>query len=321
MTKQLGLACMHVFQKVELNSFKVPIPREFAGAEGPPKRFAAAVGQDIGSRQKQEDGFCYFEVPYKVGKEEKIGRLFAVLDGHSDRGEVSAIFPGFAKERLSELLQETAVEQGEELNDAAIGDAFVRLFAEFGDHYRELERHGGAVITSVFILDSAIYTVNVGDAVTFLFKSGKAEALPLSEPASFGPQEEPGHRFNRFYTQRGIKLAYDGSCVRLSERGLPKLNVSRDIGAFQSICCRPKITKIEWAGRDAKPGVPACAEGDFLCLVTDGMLEAALPEELAHEVAALLRAGLSLGEIACKLAVTAGSYPYNDNATIMLIPL
>jgi serine/threonine protein phosphatase PrpC len=274
----------------------------------------SAVAQHQGSGLSWPDHYLLrSEVNFILRGEIKTGLLFGVFDGHYDKGRAG----DFLKTDLTAALEKifTESEDSDGANEDVVTDALSRLFLDVSESYRKADGKGGASVTSIFVLDDQVYCANAGDCRTILVRA--KDTKQLSEDASLrNPHFQKWHA-----NQQNDIVNWCGKFeVHKSE---VRLNIARDVGAFEWMCHRPKITSVCIADQpdDIENGKVYCTSGDFLVLGSDGLSEPATVEEVGAAVRKLANAGASPQVIADVIAKKAGSYPGNDYVTVLVIPI
>ena len=294
---------------VEKTLFVVDIPNAFFSCNG-----SWGVAQSQGGKRLQEDGFLpRTELTIAWGDQKMEATLYGVFDGHRDSGQVSQKMNVFLKPALERLLSENWGKEGA-LNEEAITNSLVQVFAEFNREYREEGGKGGATVTCALQIGTQVFFPNIGDSQAILI-GDQISTLTENATVKLGDTEHLNTRFTKWQIDRGHYI----SDMRINGR----LNISRDVGANPEMNSRPKITRIFLGEgeRNYEQGIVFGRKGDLLLLASDGLFEAATVEAAALAVGYLAKNGVPLNQVAQIIAEKAGSCKGNDNVTVMVIRL
>lgn len=311
LAKQLQFALKDPKQSCcESEPFIVPIPDD----DEKKSNVSWGVGQSRGGRPYQEDGFLpRTELEIVMGEEKATALMYGVFDGHGDRGEISKRMNSFLKPSLERILSENWEKLGI-LNEEAITNSFIQVFAEFNRQYIQEEGSGGATVTCAFQIGDQIYFPNLGDSQAILI-GDQNYTLTENATVELGDTGDENRRFTKWQRRRGYQIRN----LRVNGR----LNITRDVGVWKEMNSRPKITRIFLGSgkNDVQNGILFGKKGDFLLLASDGLFEAATIEEAASAVVCLANSSVPLDRVAMIIAEKAGSYKGNDNVTVMVIRL
>jgi len=263
------------------------------------------VARAMGGRKYQEDEYTCVDHLTRHGGP----AYFGIYDGHG-----SDYYSAHASMDLYRVIQNHI----EEIRGKGVLEAMVSAFREEDRLMSQTVKgrpvpEGGSTATAALILGDELFLANVGDSRAVLAireSTGKLKAVRLSKDHKPDDPEEK---------QRIEKV---GGVVQFGRVLGPNtaINMSRALGDFEF---KVPLNK---AQADFITGTPYVAppvrlrpEVKFLVLASDGLWNQMEDQEVVDEILVQREAGLSVSQIAEKLAHKCGSVEFSDNITIILV--
>ncbi|MBS0604648.1 MAG: protein serine/threonine phosphatase 2C family protein [Verrucomicrobia bacterium] len=290
----------HQMQNEPVKSFRYqPAPATWDMHDETVGGYRVGISHAQGRRPSMEDEHLAISFNLTIAGRSYPIQLFGIFDGHGGRAAAQYVRDNL-RAKLELSLQEFNA-QG--LTDAGIWKALkmttVRMNRDFKERFGELAMNQGTTATIAMILDSQLWTANVGDARTVLDNNGTA--LQLTEDAKPG---DPRYK-------RGIEKR--GGFVQIN--GVPRVNgdlaVARAIGDHRlngAVSARPKITSMPLS--EVQPG-------SHLILCCDGIYDVARTRDVVDAVHA--NRLLAPGALARNIVYSAYQSGSTDNLSAMVI--
>lgn len=253
-----------------------------------------------GRRPKMEDAHLATQLTLSVGEQTYAAKLFGVFDGHGSRQPALDV----AEKLPTELERQIkAIATTHQSLDEIIPRAFTRAFVSIDE---EIRGNNGTCAVCALELNGRLYFPNCGDSRAILIQ--KQRAVKMTEDARLCEE-----RFARSIERTEGCFVSDGNPRRAN--GI--MAVARDLGVAY-LSPRPKITLAVQSEEPDNPqeGIVHYKPGDLVLLGCDGLFDVATTEAVASEVRKLRQDGLSLAQIAERVARSA--VHSGDNVSVVL---